>query len=188
MPFFTSQYLKSKSSERLITEDRRLFSARDKSNLKFDIFLSHSFLDKEEVYGLYLELKSMGYSVYVDWIVDSDLDRTNITKQTAELIRGRMNNSKSLILAVSVNAAMSKWMPWELGYVDGKTGRCAIAPVAKDNYNHYSFNRIEYLKLYPYLDRSNDTLGKMRLWIREEINTYIVLESWLEGSNPRKRG
>ena len=43
---------------------------------KFDIFLSHSFLDKAEVQGLYQELTDFGYSVYVDWVVDPHLDRT----------------------------------------------------------------------------------------------------------------
>ncbi|KQK26091.1 hypothetical protein AR438_10950 [Chryseobacterium aquaticum] len=128
MPLFTSEYLKRQSSETLIIESKKTFSTKN-SNQQFDIFLSHSFLDRYEVYGLYRELTSMGFSVYVDWIVDSDLDRTNVTKATAELIRNRMRNSKSLLLAISTNAAISKWMPWELGYVDGNTRKCAIVPV-----------------------------------------------------------
>lgn len=106
MALFTSNYLKNRYSSSLITEQKRMFSSVDKSKLKFDIFLSHSFLDREEVLGLYRELTEMGFSVYVDWIVDADLDRNNVTKATAELIRNRMKNSKSLLLAVSTNAAM----------------------------------------------------------------------------------
>ena len=56
MSLFTSSYLKNKYSAELITEQKKTFSAVDKSSLKFDIFLSHSFLDKEEVLGLYREL------------------------------------------------------------------------------------------------------------------------------------
>ena len=77
----------------------------------FDIFLSHSFLDQREVKGLYIELTDLGYRVYVDWIADPQLDRNNVTKESAELIRNRMKSSKTLLLAISENAEMSKWMP-----------------------------------------------------------------------------
>ncbi|KAA2223900.1 TIR domain-containing protein [Chryseobacterium sediminis] len=188
MPLFTSDYLRRQSSETLITESKRLFSSQDKSNLKFDIFLSHSYLDRNEVFGLYRELSSMGYLVYVDWIVDSDLDRSNVTKASAELIRNRMKNSKSLLLAISTNAAISKWMPWELGYVDGNTNRCAIIPVAQNNVNYNTFERVEYLKLYPYLDRAT-MMGSQdqKIWVNEDTNTYVLLEQWISGTNPYKR-
>lgn len=75
----------------------------------FDIFLSHSFLDKEVVKGLYNTLTEQGFSVYVDWIVDSDLNRSFVTKESAEKIRKRMDQSRSLLYAISTNAEMSKW-------------------------------------------------------------------------------
>ncbi len=187
MALFTSSYLRNKYSASLITEQKRQFSAVDKSKLKFDIFLSHCYLDREEVLGLYRELTEMGFSVYVDWIVDADLDRSKVTKATAELIKNRMKNSKSLLLAISINAAMSKWMPWELGFVDGNTDRCAIVPVSKDNLSHSSFNRVEYLKLYPYLDKETDTNKVMKLWVNEDSSTYIEFKEWISGSNPIKR-
>jgi len=187
MALLTSSYLKDRYSSSIINEQKKQFSNVDKSKLKFDIFLSHSFLDKEEVLGLYRELTEKGFSVYVDWIVDADLERGNVTKATAELIKSRMENSKSLLLAVSTNAAMSKWMPWELGFIDGKTDRCAIVPISKDNLNLSTFNRVEYLKLYPYLDRETDMSGIMRLWINEDLSTYIELKNWINGTNPLKR-
>ena len=162
MPLYNSQYLKelatSIKGKRLIFEAKesartrnKLFRSSDKFE-SFDIFLSHSFDDKEIVHGLYLELTAKGYKVYVDWIIDSHLDRSNVTKSSAELIRRRMKSSKSLLLAISANAAMSKWMPWELGYVDGNTNRCAIIPVSEEASSYRSFNRVEYLKLYPYIE------------------------------------
>lgn len=188
MALFTSSYLKGKYSEFLFESQKRTFSNVDKSELKFDIFLSHSFLDREEVLGLYRELTDMGFSVYVDWIVDPELDRSNVTKATAELIRNRMKNSKSLLLAISTNAEMSKWMPWELGFVDGKTSRCAIVPVSTDNLNLYSFNRVEYLKLYPYVQRNTiQNTSTFALWVWEDDTSYIIFDSWLTGRNPYKR-
>ncbi len=186
MALYTSNYLRNKYSSTLITEKKIYFSNVDKSNFKFDIFLSHSYLDREEVYGLYLELTEMGYIVYVDWIVDSHLDRTNVTKETAELIRNRMKNSKTLLLAISTNAEMSKWMPWELGFVDGNTGRCAIVPVSKSSIT--SFNRVEYLKLYPYIQREiMEGTNLYKLWVHDEYNSYLIFESWIKGANPYKR-
>lgn len=183
MALFTSNYLKGKYSSYLISEQKRKFTNVDKSKIKFDIFLSHSYLDRDEVLGLYRELTDMGFSVYVDWIVDADLDRTNVTKATAELIRDRMKNSKSLLLAISTNASMSKWMPWELGFIDGKTDRCAIVPISKDNANLSAFNRVEYLKLYPYIDISSNIL-----WVNEDATTYISFRDWLvNGRNPRRQ-
>lgn len=188
MALFTSNYLRNKYSATLITEQKRQFSTVDKSNLKFDVFLSHCYLDREEVLGLYRELTEMGFSVYVDWIVDPDLDRKNVTKATAELIKNRMKNSKSLLLAVSTNATMSKWMPWELGFVDGKTDRCAIIPVSKDNLSHTSFNRVEYLKLYPYIEiaviKGTNTY---KLWVYDDDNSYVIFDSWITGFNPISR-
>jgi hypothetical protein len=188
MALFTSSYLKNKYSATLITEQKRQFSAVDKSKLRFDIFLSHSFLDREEVLGLYRELTEMGFSVYVDWIVDADLDRNNVTKATAELIKNRMKNSKSLLLAISTNAEMSKWMPWELGFVDGNTDRCAIVPISQDNLSLYSFNRIEYLKLYPFIQRNTMVNTNIyKLWVCDDENSYVIFDSWLTGANPFRR-
>ena len=49
----------------------------------FDIFLSHSIKDAEIVRGAHVMLKRLGYSVYVDWIVDRDLDREEVSRDTA---------------------------------------------------------------------------------------------------------
>ena len=90
--------------------------------------------------------------MYVDWIVDPQLDRTNVTRESAELIRERMFHCRSLLYAMSVAAGMSKWMPWELGCVDGHTlHKCAILPISKVDTS--TFVREEYLKLYPVVKR-----------------------------------
>lgn len=86
---------------------------------EYDIFLSHSFQDAETVYLLYAYLKSLGWSVYVDWIEDSQLDRQNVTRATAELLRIQMKRSRILVYASSNVSKDSKWMPWELGFLMG---------------------------------------------------------------------
>lgn len=111
MPLYTDTYLKNLAGNTPNYESTRLFS-ESKSMTTFDIFLSHSFLDKEIVSGLFIELTKMGFSVYVDWIVDPHLDRSNVTKATATLVRNRLRASNSLLLAVSINSKLSKWIPW----------------------------------------------------------------------------
>lgn len=178
MALYTSEYLKSRAQRNSYVLESKIFSERKKKHTSFDIFLSHSFLDKDEVEGLYDELTSMGFSVYLDWIIDPHLDRNNVTKESAELIRNRMRMSKTLLLAISDNAAMSKWIPWELGYVDGNTNKCAIVPVSKSFNSATEFKRIEYLLLYPYIKRAE--IGSTTdAYLVESNNRYVKLTDWL---------
>lgn len=180
MGIYSSSYLKDIASSKQRLFEQKLFSAQNVSEHKeFDIFLSHSFLDRDEVQGLYQELTDFGYSVYVDWIVDPHLDRSNVTKESASLVRKRMKCSKSLLLAISVNASMSKWIPWELGYVDGNTNRCAIIPVSKERIPPKSFEGKEYLSLYPFIKKlpvreTNEDI----LWVIEAEYSYSQFDRW----------
>jgi hypothetical protein len=179
MGIYSSEYLKSVASQKQYIFEQKLFSIRNvPTNTPFDIFLSHSFLDKSEVQGLYQELTDFGYKVYVDWIVDPHLDRANVTKETATLIQLRLKASKSLLLAISTNAAMSKWMPWELGYVDGHTNKCAIIPVSKDRIPPKSFKGTEYLLLYPFIKKLPQRDGENKLWVIESEFKYSIFENW----------
>ncbi len=153
----------------------------------FDIFLSHSYLDKELIFGISLYLERLGYSVYVDWREDSQLNRDNVTKETAEVVRGRITQSKSLFFATTDSAKDSKWMPWELGYMDGQKSKAAILPVSPSETSSDRYRGQEYLGIYPYITANNDTNGKSRLWVHEDSETYVVFEKWLSGTSPRKR-
>ncbi len=143
----------------------------------FDIFLSHSYKDKEYIIGLKQLLENYGYSVYVDWIVDSHLNRSKINKDTAEQIRKRMNQCKCLFYATSDNSPDSKWMPWELGYFDGYNGKVAIVPIS--DVTTSTFSGQEYLSLYPYVDEAfTQEKTKKKLWLNEGSNASS-LENWL---------
>lgn len=180
MGIYSSSELKNIASSKSWVFEQRTFSARNVSiNTKFDIFLSHSFLDRQEVQGLYQELTDFGYTVYVDWIVDPHLDRTNVTKESASLVRKRMKSSKSLLLAISINASMSKWIPWELGYVDGNTSRCAIIPVAKEGIPPKSFKGKEYLSLYPFIKKLPISgTNEDKLWVIASEYDYSQFDLW----------
>jgi len=113
----------------------------------WDVFLSHCRLDADVVLGLKRILEASHLSVYVDWVDDPELDRANVTPATADRLRQRMTASRSLIYAYSRSAARSVWMPWELGYFDGKRGSAQIAVCPIED-AHPVANGQEYLGLY----------------------------------------
>ena len=155
----------------------------------FDIFLSHSYADREIIPVLKNELESYGFSVYVDWITDKLLSRDEINKKTAEVLQTRMKQSKCLIYATSDNSQKSRWMPWELGYFDEiKDKMVGILPLKKygNNFND-NFKGEEYLGLYYYIDKEKNQLNEMRLWVRENQDKYVLLNSWLTGEKPYVR-
>jgi hypothetical protein len=124
----------------------------------FDVFLSHSFKDASLVLGIANELESQGVSVYIDWVVDRQLDRTKVTAKTASLLRKRMSQCDSLTYANSTSSPSSKWMPWELGYFDGaRRGPISIMPIDDDVPGSQGQ---EYLGLYPAIERLRTTSGR----------------------------
>lgn len=156
----------------------------------FDIFLSHSYSDRAIVPALKREFENLGYKVYVDWINDKLLSRENVTKETAQILQKRMNQSKCLIYATSENSSNSRWMPWELGYFDGiKDKMVGILPIKKSgNGFNDNFRGEEYLGLYYYIDKANISgKNKVALWVRESVTKYIIFDSWLIGKKPIER-
>lgn len=116
------------------------------SGARFDVFLSHSFIDAPYVLLLRDYLESLGYSIFVDWIERPELDREKVTKRTASYLRQVMDKCDSLLFAVSENSTASTWMPWELGYFDGKGGRIAMAPITDRKTTSETYRGQEYLE------------------------------------------
>jgi len=138
--------------------------AAAKTKNSFDVFLSHSTSDAEIILGVKGVLEDYGKTVYVDWLEDPQLDRTNVTAANAGVIRQRMRQCKSLVYVHTENSGSSKWMPWELGYFDGFNGAVAILPVTRNQQESYKGQ--EYLGIYPYLDEGpvgGSTTDRMRI-------------------------
>ncbi len=158
-----------KTSDSILQESTHYFA----STGFYDVFLSHSYADKEYVKKLISMFADAGYHTYVDWIDDAHLNREDVTPQTADLLRKRIAQSKGLAYVTSSNITNSKWCPWELGFADGKRyGKCCILPVLARQQE--SFSGQEYLGLYPYLEyvatddfyvRSNGYRTKLSNWL-----------------------
>lgn len=168
----------------VLTENHHIYFAKS----KYDIFLSHSYLDKPLVYTIVDLFNAAGYSVYVDWMVDTQLDRSEVTAATAKTLRTRMDTCQGLAYIATANISNSKWCPWELGYMDGKKNRrCAILPVL-DNQTS-TFSGQEYLGIYPYIDyEKTSKSGQYDFWVNDPTDRqkYISLKDWLKGEDPYK--
>jgi hypothetical protein len=156
----------------------------DKST--FDIFLSHAYSDKETVAAIYEILTRQGYSLDVDWIHDPDLDRKVINAETADLLRRRMRQCKSLMYVATPGHQTSNWMPWECGYYDGydresssrTDGRVAIMPVVEKQTRRYEGR--EYLGLYPYAHLSSRQGRRDLLVCSQTKSSCVNFDAWVE--------
>lgn len=152
-------------------------SNRSLDHEKFDVFLSHSYRDKDLVFAVKKYLEDHDLSVYVDWIDEQELDRSSVDVETAETLRKRMSQCQPLLFLTSSNSTISKWMPWEYGYFDGINGRIAIFPIAKSDES--SFAGQEYLGLYPYIDVVGTTI-----LVNSVKSGYCSMKDWLNGKSP----
>lgn len=144
----------------------------------YDIFLSHSIRDKALVTGAIDRLKRAGFSVYVDWIDDAQLDRTAVTPENAERLRTRMRHCRSLLYLATDNASQSKWMPWEVGFFDGLgQGEIGILPVLDDP--HEDFEGMEFLGLYALAEFRTTKPGHSALFIERKDGEAVRLRSLL---------
>ena len=163
--------LNESSNIRLQRSAVKTFSATD----SYDVFLSHAFKDAELVEGIKLFLESKGLTVYVDWIENPELNRSRVTPGTAAVLREAMRHCKTLLYAASVNAAVSQWMPWELGFSDALHGKVAILPLAPADKLLDAYKGQEYLGIYPYVDEAG---GKLYINSQRMAGRYLASDSW----------
>jgi hypothetical protein len=137
---------RTQKSDRVI-----LAEAVESERTRFDIFLSHSFDDRELVVGTKRLIEDRGLTVYVDWIDDALLDRSAVDRERADHLRTRMQQCDTLFYAHTPNAALSRWCPWELGYFDALKApdkQVYVLPVEDDE----RYEGQEYLSLYEPVD------------------------------------
>jgi hypothetical protein len=154
MTYFTAQDLRSQAGGMTASAASESLSRSAKTATgRFDVFLSHSVRDARVIYGVRNLLTGLGFRVYVDWIDDPKLDRSQVSAATAAQLRERMQQSNTLIYATSRSAQKSRWMPWELGYFDGlkSSERVSIFPI--EDFANEGFDGEEYLGLYKLIQK-----------------------------------
>jgi hypothetical protein len=153
MAYYTATDLRQRAGGITASAARSELSHMAKSAAgAYDVFLSHSVRDAVLVLGLKKELEAEKLTVYVDWLEDPDLDRSDVTPLTAQKLRERMRACRTLVYATSKNASASRWMPWELGYFDGHhtQSRVAICPIQEGT---GSYVGEEYLGVYKRVEK-----------------------------------
>lgn len=85
----------------------------------YDYFISHGYLDHDEVQKLIKCLNRDDINVYCDWISDRDyLKRFLVCEDTLKVIRKRIDISKAVLFADSENSRKSMWVAYELQYAE----------------------------------------------------------------------
>lgn len=164
-----------KSAHRVLTEDRAPASQT------FDVFLSHSSAEPEDILlGIKAILEDLGLKIYVDKYSDPQLSPDSVTVKTADILRLRMRQSHSLLYVYSQHSTRSRWMPWELGFFDGHNGRVGVLPITRAQ--EEAFKGEEYLNLYPHVDRVATKGGEEKLWINRSTSEYARLYEWIKGA------
>ncbi len=150
---------------------------------EYDVFLSYSSQEPHEIIlGVSEVLVSSGLTVYIDKFVDPSLTPDKVTKETAETLRMRLRQSKSLLYLHSDSSHISKWMPWELGYADGLHSKVGVFPVTETAKLNYLGQ--EYLGIYPYVGHAKEAKTKEeRLWIWETKSKYALYDKWVNNTD-----
>lgn len=139
---------------------------------QFDVFLCHSSKDHNFVLELVEKFNKIGFVVYVDWISDrEDLKRIISNKHTAEVIKHRLRQSRSLVYVLTENGETSRWVPWEIGYYDAFNEKVAVYNI--DNLDESKI--IEYLATYPQM-----IIRDSKIFIETESDESLF-EDWING-------
>ena len=180
MAFITTRDINSiqiplyKSASKILAE-----AATPSPTQTYDIFLSHSYSDSDFIIRLKIFFEEYGFSTYVDWIEDKKLNRNDVNKETADILKTRMKYCRSLVYVYTPNSTHSRWMPWELGYFDGIRSKVVVLPVLPSSNDKYSGQ--EYLGLYPYIDRAmNKVTQREILWVNYDATRYDEFSVWIK--------
>jgi hypothetical protein len=119
----------------------------------YDVFLSHALADRQRIETPRARIAAWGYSVRIDPADDGDCGRVAPDRGAAERLRQRLRRCRSIIYAVSSQAKVSRWLPWELGYADACCGRIFIFPL-DEGAGDYA-RKMDFLSLYPVIDTRN---------------------------------
>ena len=178
--YITKAQLRKFASQLPLNEQASLRRSAASRILSGSTFLSHSSKDEDLVVGATRVLEGHGGKVYIDE-VDPNMPPYT-TAHTAEVLKGRIKQSKRFVLLASANSKDSRWVPWELGIADGYRGIDSIALFpATEGSNEKGWASWEYLGLYRRIVWGDMEGVDKSLWmvLDEKKNTAIALSEWL---------
>jgi hypothetical protein len=139
-------------------------------NKVFDVFLSHSSKDYNQIIQLKVMLNRQGLTVYIDWIEDRNTLKRELTSvDTAKAITERIKQSRGILYVLTNTSNASVWTPWELGFAQAFGKKICVLPLEK------GVKTPEYLDLYETVE-----VIDQRLRVIQEDGSRLSLEKWLE--------
>lgn len=186
--YISKTYLNTLVNRHIINESISINDSNrvDTTNKIYDVFLSYCYTDKAYAMKIVNLFEKVGYSVYID-LRDSALSRNKkVDRKTVIRIASIMNRCKSLVYVHTASAKMSKWCPWELGYMSGKKNfRCATILLIEDK---EEFPRQEYLDIYPFLTFGMDANNRQYDFFAHDLDNksnYVPFKDYINnGRSP----
>lgn len=166
-----------------VSQPTTVNETRKFSSSKKTVFLSHSHEDADIIRDVISFLLSQGIHVYVDWL-DPTMPSTTSVK-TAETIKSRILQCERFVVLLTENSKDSKWVPWELGFADGKKSieDIGILPIKRNSFTtDSSFKGLEYMELYPIISegiQNGKTLPAIHPPNRIVGTGKVLSEGWL---------
>lgn len=138
---------------------------------RYDVFLSHSSLDRDLVLKIKAILNSKGLSVYIDWVEDQGALKRELTSaDTAKVLIERIRKSRAILYIKTAQSSQSLWTPWELGFAQAIGKKITVLEV------EYKLGAPQYLDIYDQskllengtiMVDSQDEILPIELWINK---------------------
>ena len=163
-----------------ISEQASVLHKAERSSPAGSIFLSHSTKDTDLLPAVIRLLERHGGQAYVDKKDETLPPYTS--RETAQVLRERIQQSRKFILFTTKNSKGSRWVPWELGVADGyrRPQNVAILP-GVDNSTETAWAEQEYLGIYDRImhGRIKGRAEPCYMVYNQERNSAMELGSWL---------
>lgn len=163
-----------------INEQATLVRKAEQRSPSGSTFLSHSTKDADLLPAVIRLLERHGALVYVDKKDESLPPYTS--RETAQVLRERIQQSRKFILFTTKNSKDSRWVPWELGVADGhrRPPNVAILP-GVDTAGERAWAEQEYLGVYDRIvhGKIKGRVDPCFMVYNQERNTATELGSWL---------
>lgn len=164
-------------SKSILSEDHTL--GGDAAD-NYDIFLSHSSIDKSYFRNLRNFFSQYGANIYIDQFDENLPNRTSV--QTANLLVNKISSYRKFIVLVTENSLNSNWVPWELGFAHGRKRHNDIALMPISEYGtEEDWVNYEYLGLYNKIVKIQDRKTQKDQWCLFDVKErkYFYLSKWL---------
>lgn len=139
----------------------------------YDIFLSHSSIDRELVISIAHELNDYHCHVYIDWLSDrEDLARPKVNDDVPAVLVERMRASRVFVLVLTKNSVVSSWVKWEIEFFAEIGKRIVILGIG-ENIDEWP----EFVRPYPIIRRESGGYHVISDGKRMDFDLWIDLKS-----------